>query len=111
IYGPRQDPHSPYSGVLSIIDDKFKNNETFTFFGDGEQTRDLVYVKDLVHAVSTVRDNEVTNGKIYNLATGKQISLLEISDKFKKDDNKSEYYQFAVSRNWDIRYSCADIKG
>src|SRR5699024_6577244 len=106
-----QDPHSPYSGVLSIIDNKFKNNETFTFFGDGEQTRDFVYVKDLVQAVSTVLDNEVTNGKIYNLATGKQISLLEIFDKFKKVYNKSIDYQFAESRSGDIRHSCADIKG
>ncbi|MEK4843812.1 MULTISPECIES: NAD-dependent epimerase/dehydratase family protein [Staphylococcus] len=111
IYGPRQDPHSPYSGLLSIIDNKFKNNETFTFFGDGEQTRDFVYVKDLVRAVSIVLDNEVTNGKIYNLATGKQISLLEIFDKFKMVYNKTINYQFAESRSGDIKHSCADIKG
>src|SRR5699024_6430770 len=78
---------------------------------DGEQTRDFVYVKDLVRAVSIVLDNEVTNGKIYNLATGKQISLLEIFDKLKMVYNKTINYQFAESRSGDIKHSCADIKG
>src|SRR5699024_6524028 len=54
IYGPRQDPSSPYSGVLSIMNDKFQNNKSFTFFGDGKQTRDFVYVKDLVQAINIV---------------------------------------------------------
>ncbi|MGW9904645.1 UDP-glucose 4-epimerase [Staphylococcus cohnii] len=64
-----------------------------------------------MRAVSIVLDNEVTNGQIYNLATGKQISLLEIFDKFKLVYNKSIDYQFAESRSGDIKHSCADIKG
>lgn len=64
-----------------------------------------------MRAVSIVLENEVTNGKIYNLATGKQISLLEIFDKFKMVYNKTINYQFAESRSGDIKHSCADIKG
>ena len=63
-----------------------------------------------MRAVSIVLDNKVTNGKIYNLATGKQISLLEIFDKFKMVYNKTINYQFAESRS-DIKHSCTDIKG
>ena len=50
VYGPKQDPSSPYSGVISIFTDKLKNNETPTIFGDGEQTRDFVFVSDVVEA-------------------------------------------------------------
>lgn len=50
VYGPRQDPSSPYSGVISIFTDKLKNKETPTIFGDGEQTRDFVFVSDVVEA-------------------------------------------------------------
>src|SRR5699024_8216876 len=52
VYGPRQNPKSPYSGVLSIMKNKFDTDETFTFNGDGLQTRDFVYVKDIVNAIS-----------------------------------------------------------
>ncbi|MDX2507833.1 MAG: NAD-dependent epimerase/dehydratase family protein, partial [Gammaproteobacteria bacterium] len=50
VYGPRQDPSSPYSGVISIFTDKLKNKQTPTIFGDGEQTRDFVFVSDVVEA-------------------------------------------------------------
>lgn len=77
VYGPRQDPSSSYSGVLSIMNQKFIKGEHFTFYGDGNQTRDFVYIKDLVQAVNLVIKNENTNGKIYNLGTGSQTSLIK----------------------------------
>src|SRR5699024_9594297 len=64
IYGQRQDPHSPYSDVLSIIDNKFKNNVRLTYYDDGEQTRYCVYEKDLEQALTTKFENEVTKDKI-----------------------------------------------
>src|SRR5699024_5145809 len=51
VYGPKQNPESPYSGVLSIIHNCLLNNSKFTVFGDGEQTRDFTYVKDVVKAL------------------------------------------------------------
>lgn len=109
IYGPRQDPSSPYSGVLSIMNNKFYNDDTFTFFGDGKQTRDFVYVKDLVQAISIVINNEETNGKILNLGTGKQLSLVQMFSEFEKLYNKTIPYDFSKPRNGDIKHSYAQI--
>lgn len=111
IYGPRQDPSSPYSGVISIMHKKFHNDEVFTFFGDGEQTRDFVYVKDLVQAVSIVIDREEANGEIFNLGTGKQLSLLQMFDEFKKIYDKTIDYRFTDVRSGDIKHSYAQIDG
>ncbi|GGB87363.1 putative UDP-glucose 4-epimerase [Staphylococcus nepalensis] len=61
--------------------------------------------------MAIVIDNEASNGKIYNLATGTQISLLQIFEKFKLIYNKSISYQFAEPRSGDIKHSCAEIKG
>ncbi|MFW0761879.1 NAD-dependent epimerase/dehydratase family protein [Staphylococcus cohnii] len=111
IYGPRQDPSSPYSGVLSIMNEKFQNNDIFTFFGNGEQTRDFVYIKDLVQAVSLVINNEESNGKIYNLGNGNQISLLQIFNTFEKLYNKTIEHRFSNPRSGDIKHSYAQIEG
>ena len=62
IYGPKQNPNSDYSGVLSILNQKFIKR-TFHIFGDGEQTRDFVYINDLVDAVWLVINSKETNGK------------------------------------------------
>ncbi|MEB7847935.1 NAD-dependent epimerase/dehydratase family protein [Staphylococcus equorum] len=109
IYGPRQDPSSPYSGVLSIMHNKFQNDESFKFFGDGEQTRDFVYVKDLVQAVSIIINNDNANGGIYNLGTGKPLSLLQMFDEFKKTYSKTVDYNFTEARSGDIKHSYAEI--
>lgn len=109
IYGPRQDPSSPYSGVLSIMHNKFQNDESFKFFGDGEQTRDFVYVKDLVQAVSIIINNDNANGGIYNLGTGKPLSLLQMFDEFKKIYSKTVDYNFTEARSGDIKHSYAEI--
>lgn len=109
IYGPRQDPSSPYSGVLSIMHSKFQKDEAFKFFGDGEQTRDFVYVKDLVQAVSIVINSDFANGGIYNLGTSKPLSLLEMFDEFKKLYSKTIDYSFTEARSGDIKHSYAEI--
>ncbi|MEB8108824.1 NAD-dependent epimerase/dehydratase family protein [Staphylococcus equorum] len=109
IYGPRQDPSSPYSGVLSIMHSKFQKDEAFKFFGDGEQTRDFVYVKDLVQAVSIVINSDYANGGIYNLGTSKPLSLLEMFDEFKKLYSKTIDYSFTEARSGDIKHSYAEI--
>ncbi|MBO1214790.1 NAD-dependent epimerase/dehydratase family protein [Staphylococcus nepalensis] len=111
IYGPRQDPSSPYSGVLSIMNSKFYHNESFTFFGDGKQTRDFVYIKDLVQAVSIVINCEESNGKIFNLGTGNQLSLLQMFEEFEKIYDKTIDYEFTEPRSGDIKYSYAQIEG
>ena len=75
VYGPRQDPSSPYSGVISIFTDKLKNNEIPTIFGDGEQTRDFVYVSDVVEANMRAVTTDNGTGEFFNVATGNKITL------------------------------------
>ncbi len=75
VYGPKQDPSSPYSGVISIFTDKLKNKETPSIFGDGEQTRDFVFVSDVVEANMKAITAEDGVGEYYNIATGNKITL------------------------------------
>lgn len=109
IFGARQDPNSPYSGVISIMHKQFSGNGKFTFYGDGKQTRDFVYVKDLVKAVDIVISNNSTNGKVYNLGTGRQVSLHDIFNYFESIFNKSIEYSYSQERKGDIKYSYANI--
>jgi len=78
VYGPKQDPSSPYSGVISIFTDKLKNKETPSIFGDGEQTRDFVFVSDVVEANMKAISAEDGIGEYYNIATGNKITLNEL---------------------------------
>jgi len=75
VYGPKQDPSSPYSGVISIFTDKLKKKEVPTIFGDGEQVRDFVYVGDVVEANMKAVTTDGAAGQYYNVATSKMITL------------------------------------
>ena len=78
VYGPRQDPGSPYSGVISIFGDRLKRGERPVIYGDGEQTRDFVFVSDVVAA--NIKAAVVGNaaGKIMNIATGRVATLNDL---------------------------------
>jgi len=75
VYGPKQDPSSPYSGVISIFTDKLKRREVATIYGDGEQIRDFVYVGDVVEANMKAVTADGVTGQYYNIATSKMITL------------------------------------
>lgn len=109
VYGPRQNPESAYSGVISIMNKCFSEDNEFTFYGDGNQTRDFVYIMDLVDAIDIVINNSKTNGKIYNLGTGNSTSLLDIYNEFRRVYGKDIKYSFKPERPGDIRESYADI--
>lgn len=108
VYGPRQNPESPYSGVLSIITKCMKNNKPFTLYGDGLQTRDFVYVGDVVRALIKIA-TETSESTVYNIANGDETPLIDVIHTYesisgiKLDINKKE------SRNGDIKKSKADI--
>ena len=109
IYGPRQDPSSPYSGVISIFADRLRAGKGVTIFGDGKQTRDFVYVKDLAGLLAGALVREDLAGKITNIGTGKECSLLDLLDAMEKISGKSIERDFVDARVGDIRYSRADI--
>ncbi len=78
VFGPRQDPSSPYSGVISIFSDRARAGKGLTIFGDGGQTRDFVYVGDVVSAIAAaLRDGN--SRVVANVGTGREISVLELA--------------------------------
>lgn len=108
VFGPNQNPKSPYSGVLSIITDKLKNDGTFTLYGDGSQTRDFVYVTDVVKALRLVA-TKTPKATVYNVAQGGETSLLDMINVYEKISGKKLRIEYKPERNGDIRKSVADI--
>jgi dTDP-glucose 4,6-dehydratase len=109
VYGPRQKVGS-YSGVISVFVNCFLDNKSPTVFGDGNQTRDFVHVKDVVNANLLALAKENISGEVFNISSGKKItinSIIEIIQKIM--DKKSEVF-YAEPRSGDIRHSFANIK-
>jgi UDP-glucose 4-epimerase len=109
IYGPRQDPSSPYSGVISIFVDRLQRNQPVTVFGDGSQTRDFMYVADLVDLLArAVRGSEGVGG-VFNVGTGMRHSLLQLLGYLEKLSGRKIVRQHEAARLGDIQHSCADV--
>ena len=113
VYGERQDPSSPYSGVISIFINRILRflkgrDVTIDIFGDGKQTRDFIYVKDVVKALLIAEEKEETAGNVYNVGTGKETSLLDLLETLRKIAGKIPPLRFFPPREGDIRRSVAD---
>jgi UDP-glucose 4-epimerase len=78
VYGPRQDPTSPYSGVISIFTDRARVGRTLVIYGDGSQTRDFVFVGDVVRAI-VAGLGEGANRVVANVGRGGEITILELA--------------------------------
>ena len=109
VFGPRQDGKSMYSGVISRFMDDIRQGRAPTIFGDGGQTRDFVFVKDIVQANLLAMRTPGVSGEVYNVATGKQVSLLQLWDRLKHITGSSLEPRFLDPRSGDIRHSLADI--
>lgn len=113
VFGPRQNPNSPYSGVLSIFTNRVLNSDKpeVTVFGDGKQTRDFVYVKDVVKAIISSFENPKMNGNVFNVGTSKPISLLEVIAVLEELTGKEIQINFENARTGDIKHSyCSNEK-
>ena len=109
VYGPRQDPRSPYSGVLSIFSKAFsQENVAITVFGDGLQTRDFIYVKDVVSA-NIVASTITEPFTVFNVGTGKSVALLDVIDIMQDITVKDVNCDFKPERSGDIRFSSASV--
>ncbi|MHB1219179.1 MAG: NAD-dependent epimerase/dehydratase family protein [Alphaproteobacteria bacterium] len=109
VYGPRQDPHSPYSGVISIFADRVIRGQELTIFGDGGQTRDFIYVGDVVRMLLAAMANAGKRpAQIYNVCTGKQTSVRELAELVFDLRGKPPRIKFAEARLGDIRASVGD---
>lgn len=111
IFGPRQDPKSPYSGVLSIFIDALAEGRRPIIFGDGLQTRDFVYVGDVAQAnvLALTADGPGTSGGVYNVGTGKTTTVLEAYRAIAQALGMTVEPEFGPERGGDIRHSLANI--
>ncbi|MEX2381631.1 MAG: NAD-dependent epimerase/dehydratase family protein [Opitutales bacterium] len=105
VYGPRQDPGSPYSGVISIFQDRFSRNEPVTVFGDGLQTRDFISVFDVARANVFAATNPKAFSGTVNICTGQPSSLRDILGIFQNNFPGALPPRFAAPRSGDIRDS------
>lgn len=105
VFGPRQNPQSAYAAAVPIFINKALKNESITIYGDGLQTRDFVYVKDVVKANILA----ATKGSgTYNVALGHSTSILELAKNIIKITNSKSEIQFLKERAGDIKHSQAN---
>lgn len=109
VYGPRQDPCSPYSGVISIFADRVIRGEELSIFGDGGQTRDFIYVGDVVRMLLAAMSHAGARpAQVYNVCTGKRTSVRELAETVSELRGKAPRIRFAEARAGDIRTSVGD---
>ncbi len=107
VYGPRQDPSSPYSGVISIFADRLARGTKPTLFGDGLQSRDFVHVADVVQANLAAATAPGADGTALNVGTGRAVTILELWRTMAKVAGRSDEVTFAPARMGDIVASLA----
>ena len=128
VFGPRQDPSSMYSGVISIFSERIKNGLPITIYGDGQQTRDFVNVSDVVQANLLAMGCQKSDDRgqtsasspmlhapcaqrfvVLNVATARQTSLLELLKTLEALTGNKATVSFSAARSGDIQHSLADI--
>ena len=109
VYGPRQDT-SEYASVLSIFSRRIREGKPLTIFGDGKQTRDFVFVEDVVSANILAATQPKAIGEIFNIATGKETNLEQLASIIVQISNKENQVIYADSRPGEIRRSWANIE-
>lgn len=107
VYGPRQDPGSPYSGVISIFFDRVSRMEPVFIYGDGSQTRDFVYVGDVVRILA--KSLQLTCQGVLNLGTGKSVSIRRLTEAVGEVFGQAVSVELMPERQGDIRFSSASI--
>jgi len=110
IFGPRQDPDSPYSGVLSRFATAFLESTPPVVYGDGEQTRDFTYIDNAVEANILACEAPSASGKTFNVGTGHSVSLNQVLRMLEKISGKTLEVTYEAAREGDIRDSLADIR-
>jgi len=107
-YGPRQDPRSPYSGVISIFADRIAGGDPVEIFGDGQQQRDFVYVGDVVSHLLAAMAGLETGARVFNLCTGRSTSVLALAQILGAICGRAPQLRFQPPRPGDIRVSIGD---
>ena len=109
VFGPRQDPKGAYAAAVPIFIEKAVKGEDITVYGDGSQTRDFIYVKDIVGALTFVAEHPEVTG-VFNAGYGGQITIEELAQNIIKAAGSSSKVLHAPERPGDVKHSraCAD---
>jgi len=105
VYGPRQDPRSPYSGVISLFAARLRRGAPVDVFGDGRQTRDFISVRDVVTALLRAMDRRLPGARVFNVCTGVATSVLDLAGEIAALCDGGADIRFRPPRPGDIRDS------
>ena len=108
VYGPRQDPESPYSGVVSIFSNRLRAGLPITIFGDGGQTRDFIFVGDVIRFLRAAMETSVPALRIFNVCSGRATSLLDLVATLGEIVARTPRILHEKPRSADIRHSLGD---
>lgn len=109
VFGPRQDPDSPYSAVIPLFITAILKGKRPIIYGDGQQSRDFTYVANVVHANLLAAEKDGVGGRVFNAAGGRSITLLQLLAALNEVLGTKVEPEFAPPRPGDIRESMADI--
>lgn len=110
VFGPRQDPSSPYSGVISIFLNRALSGEAPTIYGDGSQSRDFVFVSDVVRALLLAAAGRgAAGGEVFNVGTGRSVTVNRLWEAVCELSGARRAPIYAAARAGDIRHSLADV--
>jgi nucleoside-diphosphate-sugar epimerase len=109
VFGPRQDPSSPYSGVISVFATALLDGRAPTIYGDGEQTRDFTYIANVVDGVLRAVEADGASGEVINVATSGRVSLNVLFETMRRLIGVDVRPVYAAPRQGDVRDSQADI--
>ena len=110
VYGPGQSLKNPYTGILSIFSTLIKNNQSLNIFEDGNESRDFVYIEDVVEATILAIESDKGNGEVFNVGSGIPTSVIEVANQLIASYNSN--VECKISGNYrlgDIRHNYADI--
>jgi UDP-glucose 4-epimerase len=107
VYGPRQDPSSDYSGVIAIFMDRLEQGLPCTIYGDGQQTRDFVFVADVIAGCRAALGGRVLHAVPINIGTGVETSLRDLLTALAEASGREPAVHYATARDGDVTRSCA----
>ena len=110
VYGPGQSLANPYTGILSIFSTRILNNNSINIFEDGKESRDFVYIDDVVNATIMGIENDKANSQVYNVGSGSNITVLEVAKSIYKELGRQVNLDITGDfRLGDIRHNYADL--
>ncbi len=109
VFGPKQDKESEYASVIPLFISAMRGGEPPTVFGDGEQTRDFIYVKDIVLANQKIMESKNGKGDVFNIASGKSQSINSLVSDLNEILGKKIKPIYGEPRAGDVKHSSADV--